>query len=99
MPRVSQRITSDRAKLGIQDSFYSFRHGRVSILRQSDAPGDLVEEWVGHSALRTTSHNTHFDHSLRQNIANKVRELTQLTQTGDKQKESKAASLVVTEET
>lgn len=79
------------ATLGILGSFHSFRHGRVSILQQNGVPGDLIKEWVGHSTLRTTSRYTHFDDSFRQNIANKLGGLTQLTQVGDKQEESKIA--------
>jgi integrase len=89
---VSKRILRPvLAKLGIQGSFHSFRHGRVSILQQNGVPGDLIKEWVGHSTLRTTSRYTHFDDSFRQNIANKISGLTQLTQVGDIQEKSKVA--------
>jgi integrase len=86
--RVLQPVLT---KLGIQGSFHSFRHGRVSILQQNGDPGDLIKEWVGHSTLRTTSRYTHFDDSFRQNIANKLGGLTQLTQFSDKAKKSKVA--------
>jgi integrase len=39
---------------------HAFRHGRVSLMRMENVPGDLIKEQIGHSDLRTTSGYTHF---------------------------------------
>jgi integrase len=70
---ISKRILKPLLKkLGIEGSFHSFRHGRVSILQQNGVPGDLIREWVGHSTLQMSSNYTHFNDSFRQGIVAKL---------------------------
>jgi integrase len=70
---ISKRILKPLLKkLGIEGSFHSFRHGRVSILQQNGVPGDLIREWVGHSTLQVSSIYTHFNDSFRQGIVAKL---------------------------
>jgi integrase len=50
-------------------TLHSFRHGRVSHLRQQGVPDSLVTKWIGHSSLRMTDHYTHYDAAFEQKIA------------------------------
>jgi integrase len=60
-------------KLGIKrGGLHAFRHGRVSLIRASGAPDDLVRRQIGHSSLKMTGGYTHFSDSLQRELANKV---------------------------
>jgi integrase len=56
----------------------ALRHGRVSMLRASGTPDELVKDWVGHSSLNSrrdgdiTSPYTHFEDEFRQVMAAKT---------------------------
>ena len=45
---------------------HASRHGRVSVLRQNGVPGDLINRWVGHSSLKTTSKYSRFTKEFSQ---------------------------------
>lgn len=51
---------------------HAFRHGRVSLMRVSGAPEDLVKRQIGHSSLKTTSGYTHFSEDYQRDLANKL---------------------------
>lgn len=60
-------------RLGIpRGGMHAFRHGRVSLLRVSAAPEDLIKRQIGHSSLRTTSGYTHFSESFQRDLAEKL---------------------------
>ena len=60
-------------RLGIKrGGMHAFRHGRVSLMRVSGAPEDVVKRQIGHSSLRTTSGYTHFTEDFQRNLANKL---------------------------
>jgi integrase len=65
-PLENHKVTGEVLKpickrLGIAPGgCHAFRHGRVSLMRMNNVPGDLIKEQVGHSSLRTTSGYTHF---------------------------------------
>lgn len=60
-------------KLGIpRGGMHAWRHGRVSLLRASGAPEDLVRRQIGHSSLRTTSNYTHFSEGFQRDLAERL---------------------------
>ncbi len=60
-------------RLGIKrGGMHAFRHGRVSLMRVSGAPEDLVKRQIGHSSLKTTSGYTHFSEDFQRDLANKL---------------------------
>jgi integrase len=60
-------------KLGIErGGMHAFRHGRVSLMRVSGAPEDLVKRQIGHSSLKTTSGYTHFSEDFQRDLANRL---------------------------
>ena len=60
-------------KLGIKrGGMHAFRHGRVSLMRASGAPEDLVKRQIGHSSLKTTSGYTHFSEDFQRDLANRL---------------------------
>ena len=64
-------------KLGIKHGgMHAFRHGRVSLMRVSGAPDDVVTRQIGHSALRITSNYTHFSADYLRDLANKLAGVT-----------------------
>jgi integrase len=67
---VRRKLNPILKTLGLEPGgLHAFRHGRVSVLRASAVPDDLVLEWVGHSNLRTTSRYTHFQDDFRRQTA------------------------------
>jgi integrase len=69
-PLENHKVTGEVLKkickqLGIAPGgCHAFRHGRVSLMRMNNVPGDLIKEQVGHSSLRTTSGYTHFSEAF-----------------------------------
>ena len=61
----------DRLKIK-RGGLHAFRHGRVSPMRASGAPEDLVKRQIGHSSLRTTSGYTHFSEKFQRDLAEKL---------------------------
>jgi integrase len=54
-------------QLGIQRGgkvLHAFRHGRVTVLRKNETPGDLQKIWIGHSSLAVTDGYSHTDAEL-----------------------------------
>jgi integrase len=53
---------------------HAFRHGRVTLLRVRQIPGDLQKQWIGHTSLQTTDGYSHTNEELeyRREFANKV---------------------------
>ena len=53
---------------------HAFRHGRVTVLRKNQTPGDLQKMWIGHSSLEVTDGYSHTDAELgyRREHASKV---------------------------
>lgn len=59
--------------LGIpRGGLHAFRHGRVSLMRASGCPDDVVKRQIGHSSLRTTSGYTHFSEDFQRNLAERL---------------------------
>lgn len=60
-------------RLGIKrGGMHAFRHGRVSLMRVSGVPEDLVKRQIGHSSPKTTSVYTHFSADFQRDLANKL---------------------------
>jgi integrase len=75
-------------------AFHALRHGRVSLLRESGVPDDIVMKWAGHSNLKVTDHYTHRGADALSERAERVSGLSQLSQVvqiNDLQKPSQAA--------
>jgi integrase len=53
---------------------HAFRHGRVTVLRKNQTPGDLQKQWIGHSSLAVTDGYSHTDVEMayRQQHASKI---------------------------
>lgn len=67
---VRRKLVSVLNKLGLRrGGLHAFRHGRVSVLQENRVPGDLGEEWIGYSSLRTTSRYTHIRLEYRERVA------------------------------
>ena len=76
---VRRKLNQILSKLNLPPAgLHAFRHGRVSMLRASGAPDELVKDWVGHSNLNSrrdgdvTSRYTHFEDEFRQRMAAKT---------------------------
>ena len=67
---------------------HAFRHGRVSLLRVSAAPDDLIKRQIGHSSLKTTSGYTHFSESFQRELADRLSWTLGLKRKAVKDKES-----------
>ena len=76
---VRRKLNQILSKLNLPPAgLHAFRHGRVSMLRASGTPDELVKDWVGHSSLNSrrdgdvTSRYTHFEDEFRQLMAAKT---------------------------
>jgi integrase len=58
---------------------HAWRHGRISILQQNNAPGDLIKKWGGHTNLKTSSRYSHFLSDYRKEIVSKLGKVADLS--------------------